>query len=561
MNLDLSSGGFAIVGAILGIWGLVAFVFYLWYLWALSKLFPYLGLPSSHGWIPVWNQWQLINRAGLPGWVVLLAVVPGLVVVGIVFSIMAVHRLNKEFGKDVSYTVLGAFLPPIWAMLLASHISDGMYAGASVYTGETAFPPLSPQRSASAWPEPVAPGEPRQAAPATPAAPSENPAWRGLPPVPPGALSGAPSAPAAPAAPPTPAAPPAPAHGPAQGGEQPSVPADAPAPRDPHELNDWGFSRTTEGNFERLAAEEIGERHAQPLGAPRPAEPFAWPGDTGDPRRDSAVDSAAAYAALPSALPSAGPSDAPGGRVSEPARVEVAEPQSEVSAAPPSAPEPPERATPSVPEAETPSIFDLDPVAPDTAARRDQVSQDPMPQDPASGPASGPAHTDVPAPDSAPAPVVAAAPPVPAASPRASVPSRPDDAHTRALELDGDALDDRTVVVSAPIRWGLELPGGDILELLGDDLIVGRKPERMAGADVLALPDPTRTVSKSHARLRFDGEAWTVEDLHSTNGLSAVDAADSLTPLAPGHIHPIPERMVLGTLEVRVRPLERGELL
>lgn len=67
MSLDLGSGGATVLVAILSIWGLVALVLFIWYLWALSKLFPYLGLPARDGWIPVWNQWRLIGRAGLPG--------------------------------------------------------------------------------------------------------------------------------------------------------------------------------------------------------------------------------------------------------------------------------------------------------------------------------------------------------------------------------------------------------------------------------------------------------------------------------------------------------------
>jgi hypothetical protein len=62
----------------LGVWSLVGIAFYVWYLWSLSRLFPRIGLPSSHGWIPVWNQWQLVQRGGLPGWLVLFGLVPGL---------------------------------------------------------------------------------------------------------------------------------------------------------------------------------------------------------------------------------------------------------------------------------------------------------------------------------------------------------------------------------------------------------------------------------------------------------------------------------------------------
>lgn len=502
MNLDLSSGGFAVLGAILGIWGLVGIVFYLWYLWALSKLFPYLGLPSSHGWIPFWNQWQLINRAGLPGWVVLLAIVPGLVVVGIIVSIMSVHRLNREFGKDASYTVLGAFLPPIWAMLLASHIADGVYAGASVYTGEAAFPPLSPTRSAPGWPEPVAPGaQPTstsaslsasasarapQARPAQPAAaagapgeaamappnagaaapqpPSVDrdapPAWQGLPPVLPGALPqsvpGAANEAGSAGAPET-------GYDPAPGND-----ADPGFLRDPHAMNDWGFSQTTEGNFERLAAEQIAARPAAPLGMRTAPEPFLWPGDVREPE---ATDGA-----------------------------------------------------PLAPAA--PSVADV-PVGVDGAGE----------------------------------PVAHVAPAEPATNePATAVPATPLGAaeHARpapSLDSAEDDLEDQTVLVSAPVRWALELPDGETHELLGDDVVVGRKPSPIDGSAVLTLADPTRTVSKSHVRLRFDGELWTVEDLNSTNGIASVGAAGELIPLTAGQVQVAPERLVLGTLEVTLRQL------
>lgn len=426
MSSELSSGGFTVLVAMLSIWGLVALVLYVWYLWALSKLFPYLGLPSRDGWIPVWNQWQLLKRGGLPGWLVLLGFVPGLILVVIVVSIIAIHRLNREFGKDAWYTVLGAFLPPIWAMLLASHIGDGMYAGARVYQGETAFPPLSPSRRAAA----VAAG----GGAGSPAA-SEPAAWRGLPPVSEAALAEAHREPSDPQR---------------AGGAEPVAPVTSPstgasgservrAAADPHDMNDWGFSNTTIGNFERLAAEEVEERPATPLGVRAAPEPFAWP----EPRAPRAA-----------------------------------------------APAPP---------------ADL----------------------------STPAE-----------PVVPAAPAVPAVPPTPEIPAAPEP----------------PVVLEPPAepaaqRWGLELPDGEVLELVGTDIVAGRKPSSLEGSETLLLADPTRTVSKSHVRLRLAGGEWTVEDLNSTNGLTLVSSSGQRAQLPAGLTFPATEHMIFGTLEVHLRAL------
>ncbi|GAA1594586.1 DUF5684 domain-containing protein [Leucobacter chromiireducens] len=443
MSSELSSGGFTVLVAMLSIWGLVALVLYVWYLWALSKLFPYLGLPSRDGWIPVWNQWQLLKRGGLPGWLVLLGFVPGLILVVIVVSIIAIHRLNREFGKDAWYTVLGAFLPPIWAMLLASHIGDGMYAGARVYQGETAFPPLSPSRRAAA----VAAG----GGAGSPAA-SEPAAWRGLPPVSEAALAEAHREPSDPqrAGGAEPVAPVAPVTSPSTGA---SGSERVRAAADPHDMNDWGFSNTTIGNFERLAAEEVEERPATPLGVRAAPEPFAWP----EPR-------------APRAAAPAPPAD-----LSTPAEPVVPAAPA-VTAVPP---------TPVVPAAPEPPVVPVPPVVPELPVEEQ---------------------------------------PEPAAAPAAQ-------------------------------RWGLELPDGEVLELVGTDIVAGRKPSSLEGSETLLLADPTRTVSKSHVRLRLAGGEWTVEDLNSTNGLTLVSSSGQRAQLPAGLTFPATEHMIFGTLEVHLRAL------
>jgi hypothetical protein len=117
-----------------------------------------------------------------------------------------------------------------------------------------------------------------------------------------------------------------------------------------------------------------------------------------------------------------------------------------------------------------------------------------------------------------------------------------------------DPIDDSTIVVRrkrAP-QWQLVLPDGEVYEI-EDDVIVGRRPESPDGVAVLAIPDPTRTLSKSHVRMRFDGERWTVEDLGSTNGLVLLREGGREEELEPHRETPATERMLFGTLEVSLR--------
>ncbi|QIM19336.1 hypothetical protein G7066_13520 [Leucobacter coleopterorum] len=357
--------------------GLVGLGFIIWYFWALSKLFPKLGLPASHGWIPIWNLWQLIQRGGLPGWLALFLLVPGLNVVALVVTIIAIHRINFEFGKGAGFTVLGAFLAPLWATMLSNHIGDMAYGGTwqpgapagqnghlpyavghdgygqpvqqapfggyqnqqQHFMGDSAagewqgMPPVQQDPVAGEW-QGVVPGVQH-------GAPQVDPAWQGdaagqpvagwqgdpawqvnsdqqqayghsepldqsqaLPPqqsswAPPPASGGVPAAPYPGAGQsgqipqgqipqgqmpqvPLPSVPPAPTAHPEVAEvpdafqlnfQQPSFSA-APAPE-----NNWGFSNTTEGAFERLASEGAPPQTESPLGEVMPPqELYSWPG-------------------------------------------------------------------------------------------------------------------------------------------------------------------------------------------------------------------------------------------------------------------------------------------
>jgi hypothetical protein len=129
---------------------------------------------------------------------------------------------------------------------------------------------------------------------------------------------------------------------------------------------------------------------------------------------------------------------------------------------------------------------------------------------------------------------------------------------SHAVETAGEdePLDlDHTVVVSrrSDPAWVLELPDGTELPL-ETDVVVGRKPTAIDGAATLEVPDSTRTLSKSHARLTREGAIWMVEDLGSTNGLFLLNDDGSESELTANVPVEATERMLLGTLEVRLRP-------
>lgn len=510
-----SSAGFdpIMILVLYGIWAVIAIAFYVWYLWSLSRLFPRIDLPSSHGWIPVWNQWQLVARAGLPGWLVLFALVPGLGIVAFVVLIIAMNRINNEYGKGAGFTVLGALLGPVWAMLLANHIDQTGHGVVrrSTATSQAYAPPGYAQNqqyaqqpyaqapAAGGYQQPVAPQAPQQAA-SQQAAPQQAqsntealfgaPAPRhDLPPVPPQAPPAQPS-PDSGAVRITPAAPwetPAqPAPNMFQAQQQAEQAAQQQAQQS--QQGSWGFSNTTEDAFERLAAQGAGPRAETPLGYVEPPRPFSWP------EQQAPVEQAPV----------------------EPAPVE----QTPVEQAP-AEQAPVEQAQPEPAAAPAPEAADH--AAPERFVHEEPVSE----------------HTET---------ASSTAPVVPAEVAAADVQAPAASAHE-------EDEDDRTVVVPRRKRWGLELPSGDVEELIGDDIVIGRRPEGDEGVSLLKIADPTRTLSKSHVRMRRTGDDWTIEDLQSTNGVS-VDTGAGAEVIEAGREVPATDHMVIGTLEVKLREVK-----
>jgi pSer/pThr/pTyr-binding forkhead associated (FHA) protein len=119
---------------------------------------------------------------------------------------------------------------------------------------------------------------------------------------------------------------------------------------------------------------------------------------------------------------------------------------------------------------------------------------------------------------------------VPPAAAANNAGNHPDDSLDRT-QLRGDSG------LAAPVAvLRIQLDDGRDFRL-DRNVLVGRNPAANAGesqAQLLAVPDPGRTISKTHLHLLTDGAGVWVTDRHSTNG-SAVTTPDGVrTALQPG---------------------------
>ncbi len=179
--------------------------FYVWYGVALSRLFPRLGAEGWKGWVPVLNEMEILVRGGVPAWNIVFSFIPVVSLYGIYLKAIAVHRINESFGKGSGFTVLGIFLPPLWATLLAGarmpEPGDYDRRVEGLLSPAPLAPPAPPLYASAPPPPPPAPvpvSFPSMAASSEPPLFAEEPAFPQRPPVP----QGPPSPPTAPPAPP-----------------------------------------------------------------------------------------------------------------------------------------------------------------------------------------------------------------------------------------------------------------------------------------------------------------------------------------------------------------------
>lgn len=107
---------------------------------AFSSFFKKVGVEPWIAWVPVYNNWKILEVTGQQGWTALLVFVPYGSIVTAVFLAIGMYRTGIAFGKDGSFVVLGIFLPFVWAFLLGS--ADQVYRP-EVFSARGWPPPLA----------------------------------------------------------------------------------------------------------------------------------------------------------------------------------------------------------------------------------------------------------------------------------------------------------------------------------------------------------------------------------------------------------------------------------
>lgn len=132
--------------------------------------------------------------------------------------------------------------------------------------------------------------------------------------------------------------------------------------------------------------------------------------------------------------------------------------------------------------------------------------------------------------------------------------------HRRPEIPDGEAVEESFEETIVAVRrrtvWTLVPTLGAPIPLTADVVIIGRRPHREADygdAQLVAIQDETRTVSKTHARMELTADGWTIVDLDSTNGVILIGEDGTEKDAAAGCPEKLTARFLLGDAEFGLR--------
>jgi hypothetical protein len=85
----------------------------------LTRIFKKAGVETWKAWVPVYNNWVLLEMGEQKGYWAVIALIPVVNIIAAVFMIIAMYNVGLKFGKEGAFVLLAIFLPIVWLIWLA----------------------------------------------------------------------------------------------------------------------------------------------------------------------------------------------------------------------------------------------------------------------------------------------------------------------------------------------------------------------------------------------------------------------------------------------------------
>lgn len=116
---SMSSSEAAAFGGIFLIFGLITLAILVVAVIAMWKLFAKAGEPGWKALVPIYNSWVFLRLGDQAGWWALVALIPFVNIIAVVFMAIAAYNIGLKLGKEGWYVVLYVLVPIIWMLILA----------------------------------------------------------------------------------------------------------------------------------------------------------------------------------------------------------------------------------------------------------------------------------------------------------------------------------------------------------------------------------------------------------------------------------------------------------
>ncbi len=86
----------------------------------LGMVYKKAGIEAWKAWVPIYNNWVLLELGGQKGWLALLTFVPFGSLITAVFMYISMYHIGIAFRKDpMLFLILAIFAPIVWVIWLA----------------------------------------------------------------------------------------------------------------------------------------------------------------------------------------------------------------------------------------------------------------------------------------------------------------------------------------------------------------------------------------------------------------------------------------------------------
>lgn len=120
----------------IGFYVVVGIIAYVIYSWLMGHVFQKAGVPAWKAWVPVYNNWTLLELGKQPGWWAIVTIIPYVGIIGIIFLFTAMYNIGLGFGKKGIFVLWAIFLPLVWYTWLA--FDNSKWHGEATASADTA---------------------------------------------------------------------------------------------------------------------------------------------------------------------------------------------------------------------------------------------------------------------------------------------------------------------------------------------------------------------------------------------------------------------------------------